>query len=375
MDHSIANDGDPVTYVEFYAGIGGWTMALQQALQSVAPKRRLERLAALDHSDLCLSVLQHNYPSKTMSTVSIEGLSLEHLHHWKATIFVLSPPCQPHTRQHENQKQEFNDPRSKSFLHLCNLLEQMEESNLPRLLLMENVVGFESSASCQRWREVVKSRKYHVAHFHLTPTQVGIPNDRPRYYCVAVRFPNKLSTHVQLETNLQAPPIIQTALWEGQNVVLPPISEFLEDNVDKESLRIPNRLLESRAAWCFDIVTPQDRRSACFTQSYGKFIRGTGSVLWTGDENTRMFQLVPPEEREFHDNWTEGLNLKENLRYFSGQEVARLMGFPLESFSFPADCSLKQQWKLLGNSLNVQVAAGVTQLGLRLMMDSIYGND
>jgi tRNA (cytosine38-C5)-methyltransferase len=240
---------------------------------------------------------------------------------------------------------------------------------------MENVVGFESSASCQRWREVVKSRKYHVGHFHLTPTQVGIPNDRPRYYCVAVRFPNEVSTHVQLEPNLQVPPFIQTALTEGENVELPPISEFLEDNVDKESLRIPNKLLESRAAWCFDIVTPQDRRSACFTQSYGKFIRGTGSVLWTGDENTRMFQLVPPEEREFHDNWNEGLNLKENLRYFSGQEVARLMGFPLESFSFPADCSLKQQWKLLGNSLNVQVAAGVTQMGLRLMIDSIYGND
>lgn len=369
MDHSIANDDDPITYVEFYAGIGGWTMALQQALQNVAPKRRLERLAALDHSDLCLSVLQHNYPSKSISTVSIERLSIEQLHHWKATIFVLSPPCQPHTRQHENQKQELKDPRAQSFLHLCNLLEQMEESNLPQLLLMENVVGFESSASCQRWREALERRKYQVGHFHLTPTQVGIPNDRPRYYCVAVRFPNEVSTHVQLEPNLQVPPFIQTALTEGENVELPPISEFLEDNIDKESLRIPDKILESRAAWCFDIVTPQDRRSACFTQSYGKFIRGTGSVLWSGDENTCMFRLVLPEEREFRDNWNEGLNLKENLRYFSGLEVARLMGFPMGSFSFPADCSLKQQWKLLGNSLNVRVAASVAELGLRLMID------
>ena len=369
MDHSIANDDDPITYVEFYAGIGGWTMALKQAIQNVAPKRRLERLAALDHSDLCLSVLQHNCPSKTITTVSVERLSLEQLHHWKATVFVLSPPCQPHTRQHENQEHELRDPRSKSFLHLCNLLEQIDESNLPRLLLMENVVGFESSASCQRWRAVVASRKYHVGHFHLTPTQVGIPNDRPRYYSIAVRFPSKISAHVHLETNVQYPPIIQTSLLEGQNVVLPPISEFLEDHVDRESLRIPDKLLGSRAAWCFDIVTPKDRRSACFTQSYGKFIRGTGSVLWTGDENTQMFQLVPPEEREFHDNWNEGLHLKDNLRYFSGQEVARLMGIPLESFSFPAGCSLKQQWRLLGNSLNVRVAASVTELGLQLMIE------
>jgi tRNA (cytosine38-C5)-methyltransferase len=242
---------------------------------------------------------------------------------------------------------------------------------------MENVVGFEASGSCQRWRKVLANRNYHVGHFHLQPTQVGIPNDRPRYYCVAVRSPEDgafFKAHVQLETNVQAPPVMQTDIRGSgaeQVVVLPPISEFLDDTTtvdDEDLLRIPDKLLESRASWCFDIVMPHDRRSACFTQSYGKFIRGAGSVLWTGDLDTN-FQLEPPEERQFNSAWKDGLNLKRNLRYFSGREVARLMGFHLKSFSFPDDLSFKQQWKLLGNSLNVQVAASVSELGLRLLMD------
>jgi len=136
-------DDPPVTFVEFYAGVGGWSMALAQALQKCASGRRLERLASLDHSDLCLQVLEHNNPSKERP-FSIEKLTLQQIQEWNANVWCMSPPCQPHTRQHENQKQDLDDPRSRSFLHLCNILEQMEESKLPRLLLMENVVGFES---------------------------------------------------------------------------------------------------------------------------------------------------------------------------------------------------------------------------------------
>lgn len=227
---------------------------------------------------------------------------------------------------------------------------------------------------------MLSQRKYKVAHFHLNPTQVEIPNDRPRYYSVAVRSAGKkqentdsLSNYFSFEADYTIPPLIHTSIPElnvvslDSTVRLAPISEFLDnDNMhNKDSLRIPDKLLESRAAWCFDIVTPEDQRSACFTQSYGKFIRGTGSVLWKSPDTSvsNRFALLPPEEREFHPDWAEGLNLKENLRFFSGTEVSRLMGFD-ESFSFPVDCTLRQQWKLLGNSLNVRVASRIAQLGI-----------
>lgn len=230
----------------------------------------------------------------------------------------------------------------------------------------------------------------------MNPTQVGIPNDRPRYYGVAVlsqdnkhvaanKTGDSLTDYLSFETDLQSPPIMHSSIPELDVVPLDnisnlsPISHFLDDDdttTDKDDLlRIPDKMLQSRAAWCFDIVSPEDRRSACFTQSYGKFIRGTGSVLWepptcNGDDDNACsrFALLPPEEREFNPDWAEGLDLKKNLRYFSGMEVARLMGFDDKVLSFPPDCTLKQHWKLLGNSLNVQVASRIVELCIQKVM-------
>ncbi|XP_039979327.1 tRNA (cytosine(38)-C(5))-methyltransferase-like [Xiphias gladius] len=53
--------------------------------------------------------------------------------------------------------------------------------------------------------------------------------------------------------------------------------------------------------------------------------------------------------------------LKLKLRYFTPREVANLMGFP-QSFSFPDQIPTKQQYRVLGNSLNVVVVAKLLQL-------------
>ena len=146
---------------------------------------------------------------------------------------------------------------------------------------------------------------------------------------------------------------------------LPVLATFLETANDKdETLLVPSKLLASDAAWCFDMVTPNDSRTSCFTQSYGRFIRGTGSVLYMGPPDARL-DLKAPTDREFNVSWKEGLPpLQGYVRYFSGREMANLLGVG-EGFSFPSDCTPKQQRRLLGNSLNVRVAARLCELGLR----------
>ena len=162
-----------LTYLEFYSGIGGWGYALEHACQSINNNKNKndddgsiliqpQLLAAYDHSDLCNSVLLHNHKSpnniiQIMSSNSIsvntnnnkkkrkkqslasqtpiEKLSLETLSSFNANIWCMSPPCQPHTRQHTNQMNEMNDSRSKSFIHLCELLGEMDESSLPQIIL------------------------------------------------------------------------------------------------------------------------------------------------------------------------------------------------------------------------------------------------
>jgi len=151
-----------LTYLEFYSGIGGWGYALEHACRSINNKNKSipllqpQLLAAYDHSDLCNSVLLHNHKSFNMSSISIpastnnkkrkkqqsltsqtpiEKLTLQTLSSFNANIWCMSPPCQPHTRQHTNQINEINDSRSKSFIHLCNMLSEMDESSLPQIIL------------------------------------------------------------------------------------------------------------------------------------------------------------------------------------------------------------------------------------------------
>lgn len=428
---------DTLTYIEFYAGIGGWTMALDEALRSIAETdessviTRPHCAAALDHSDLCLGVYRHNHHKSSSSDpptskraasistrqVSIEKITPEELIECQADVWMMSPPCQPHTRQHSNQSEDLSDPRSNSFLHICHLLEQLPKEHRPGLIMLENVVGFEASGSCQRWRKVLSDCDYAVGHFLLTPTQVALPNDRPRYYSIAVyrgdstkqdpqptkQSPSSsppspsqsslrlsLERYIQQEDDTESPVIPNTAIPElsvlqtdgttgnkDSDHPLPPLRDFLHPESSspayRATLAIPEKIAKRNAAWCFDICTPESTNSACFTSGYGRYVRGTGSVLYTGSNakvSDQFQRRILPEDREFDADWSKELDVSKDLRYFSGREIAHLFGFP-DTFEFSTSCTSKQQWKLMGNSINVRVAARVLELGLRLLRPSI----
>jgi tRNA (cytosine38-C5)-methyltransferase len=86
--------------------------------------------------------------------------------------------------------------------------------------------------------------------------------------------------------------------------------------------------------------------------------------------------LEAPEARSFDADWSKDIDWENDMRYLSGTEIARLMGFPVSDaddgidksfreFSFPSTITVKQQWKLLGNSLNVEVAGKVAEIGIK----------
>jgi tRNA (cytosine38-C5)-methyltransferase len=447
-------------YLEFYAGIGGWNMALQKAVTKInqlsfsndvncstdhdtsndttshVSKITTECCGAFDHSDLCTMVYEHNFVSssddqhrgitvdhnttKQMKAIRIEKLTVsDMIQQYSADIWMMSPPCQPHTRQHTNQLNDMNDSRSNSFLHLCQLLRDIQTTDgtlLPSIVLLENVVGFEKSNSCNIWIETLLQCKYRIAQFILQPIQVGVPNDRPRYYCVAVHcdkfkkgkngnkswvehyfstpsiLDSSIANHETSENSTQREKtesnlVIHTTLEELEVIPeskldldsLPTLVSFLDDtlNADQISeLLISETFLQRPAAWCLDIVTSNSRRTSCFTSSYGKYAKGTGSVLLlTSSQGTasnthidKKFKLLPPEKRQYDPKWMD--DLKQNgytLRYFSGNELIRLFGFT-DTFTFPTNITIKQQWKLIGNSLNVTLTAKIIELALRSTM-------
>ncbi|XP_070784274.1 tRNA (cytosine(38)-C(5))-methyltransferase isoform X3 [Enoplosus armatus] len=306
-------------------------------------------------------------------------------------MILMSPPCQPFTRI--GLQGDIADPRTKSFLYILDLLPRL--CRLPRFILLENVKGFESSSARERLVKTLRECGYTFQEIMVSPTSVGIPNSRLRYYLIAKMSPENFSTKTSSEILDAFPHPAESGSPEQPTVVRPPrpgtcqpeeevlyklettldaqrkmnqnsdlsvrqIQDFLEPQmeVSMEHYLLPPKTL-LRYALLLDIVRPTCRRSVCFTKGYGRYVEGTGSVLQCCTE-TEMESVFRGLDQYSEEERLQRLS-KLKLRYFTPREVANLMGFP-QSFCFPEQIPLKQQYRVLGNSLNVVVVARLLQL-------------
>eukprot|EP00249_Psilotum_nudum_P010144 c22360_g1_i2 orf=217-1389(-) len=352
--------------LEFYSGIGGMRFALEKAR---VPAVVVE---AFDINEIANDVYEHNFGQRPHQG-NIQHLTMQELEKYDANVWLLSPPCQPYTRQ--GLQKDVEDSRAASFLKILQILPFMSRS--PTHVFVENVVGFESSVTHSQLMAILRSSDFVTQEFILTPLQFGIPYSRPRYFCLAKKKPlgflqptfdgQLLYTPCPLQVaGEKLPSKKDSLLTDGthqnqqtrlsQRLIDPviscwPIRNYLEsDMVNFLSFQVPNTLIE-RLGGVFDIVTPDSQRCCCFTKSYVRFVKGTGSFLATKKclkEDLSDFSYVPKD----HDTSKMKDHLKQmELRYFTPREVANLHSFPQE-FSFPDHVTLKQRYALLGNSLS-----------------------
>uniref|UniRef100_A0A8C5HAL9 tRNA (cytosine(38)-C(5))-methyltransferase n=1 Tax=Gouania willdenowi TaxID=441366 RepID=A0A8C5HAL9_GOUWI len=360
--------------LELYCGIGGMHLALKE---SGIPA---QVVAAIDINTTANLIYKHNFPDTPLWNKTIEGIPLEDFDKLSFDAILMSPPCQPFTRI--GLQGDISDPRTKSFLYILDLLPRLLK--LPRLILLENVKGFETSSARGRLVKVLTECGYFFQELMVSPTSVGIPNSRLRYFLIAklssdswptaaiakVRFSHRgLSPVVGAPCPQGAHPVlykvettldVQRKSEQNKDLSVRCIHEFLEPLMEEhisQYLLSPKTLL--RYALLLDIVQPTCRRSICFTKNYGRYIEGTGSVLQCCPDNTidaafTGFDQCSDEEK------LQRLS-KLQLRYFTPREVSNLMGFP-PSFNFPKQISKIQQYRVLGNSLNVVVVSKLLQL-------------
>lgn len=133
-----------------------------------------------------------------------------------------------------------------------------------------------------------------------------------------------------------------------------PLCEYLEDLSGDERTQLLVRPddIRKRTNFTFDVVQSTSKKCSTFTKAYGSHhFFGSGSFLQT----------------EKLDDVYNGTFSNEDLircvpRFFSPTEIAKLHFFPVgKGFSFPEDITLKQKWRLLGNSLNVKVVQIILQ--------------
>ncbi|XP_059771256.1 tRNA (cytosine(38)-C(5))-methyltransferase isoform X4 [Balaenoptera ricei] len=326
-------------------------------------------------------------------------------------MILMSPPCQPFTRI--GLQGDMTDPRTNSFLYILDILPRLQK--LPKYILLENVKGFEVSSTRDLLIQTIGNCGFQYQEFLLSPTsqptapfylQLGIPNSRLRYFLIAklqsvpfpfqapgqvlMEFPQTESEHPQkhaidaekkieekkIEPNicfdsstqcsgkeailfkLETAGEIDRKHQQDSDLSVRMLRDFLEDDIDMNSYFLPPKSL-LRYALLLDIVKPTSRRSTCFTKGYGRYMEGTGSVLQAAEDvqiETIYKSLTNLSQEE---KITRLLMLQ--LRFFTPKEIANLLGFPPE-FGFPEKTTVKQRYRLLGNSLNVQVVAQLIKI-------------
>ncbi|KAH8328402.1 hypothetical protein KR067_008925 [Drosophila pandora] len=325
--------------LELFSGIGGMHYAFQCA------KLEGEVVGAMDVNTVANAVYAHNFGQKTVKTRNIQSLTEKEVTKLNANMILMSPPCQPHTRQ--GLQKDTEDRRSDALTHLCALIP---ECKTLQYILMENVKGFECSQARNQFVDALEEAKFYWREFILTPSQFNVPNTRHRYYCIARK-------HQDFE-------FPGGKIWEempGLKADRQPstkISEIVEEDVESNFL-VPDDVLTKRVL-VMDIIHPTQNRSMCFTKGYTHYTEGTGSAYTplSEEESHRLFKLL--EDTEDAEARLKLLH-QIKLRYFTPREVARLMSFP-EEFTFPDETTNRQKYRLLGNSINVKVVGELIKL-------------
>ncbi|KAL1373697.1 hypothetical protein pipiens_018505 [Culex pipiens pipiens] len=332
------NEQNPSEYrvLELFSGIGGMHYAIRRS------GKPFRVVAAMEINPVANTIYNHNFGPGAAKNSNILSLTPERIDQLGANVILMSPPCQPFTRN--GHFKDVEDRRADPFVHLCDLLDKIPQV---RFVLLENVKGFERSQACEQYKARLTAAGFFFREFILSPHDYGVPNTRHRYYCVAKRTPFEGPT--------------QEIIVKPHNKhvkSLKSISEIVEpddgDHLSRYLLK-PD-LLRKRLA-IMDICTPDSRNSMCFTKAYTHYAEGTGSVYspLAREEFDRIYaQIGLAEDAEEQDRLRASLK----VRYFTPKEVARLMSFP-EGFGFPKGTTDKQCYRVLGNSINVLVVSSL----------------
>jgi len=328
--------GKELRVLELFSGIGG----MHHALDLVGDVE-VQVVAAMDINTVSNAVYKHNCPTTNLLNKNIAGLTQKELLKLSPDAVVMSPPCQPHTRQ--GKQRDTEDPRSSPLAHLANLLPSLPSL---KFLLLENVAGFETSKARDQVKTSLEDEGFECREFLLCPRQIGIPNSRLRYYLLARREKGWGMEGLQKTFHL-LPNVQKEEVQEEETLERYLDQGSIEDLVEEQVLLKRSLLL--------DIVNKDSRQSCCFTAGYTRYSEGTGSVIQERGDREDVYTRAgeAPDDR---------VNIlgELGLRYFSTKEVARLLGFP-SSFSFPPSVGRRARYKALGNSLNVRVVALLLQ--------------
>ncbi|XP_050541022.1 tRNA (cytosine(38)-C(5))-methyltransferase [Daktulosphaira vitifoliae] len=322
--------------IELFSGIGGMHFALKECDLG----KNIEVVLSVDINPVANNVYRHFFPLTNHKELNILKIKPEQINTYNADILLMSPPCQPFTRN--GLVKDINDERTKPFLHIIkNLIPQLKSL---KYILVENVKGFECSITRGELVNSLKQCGFNYREFILSPTHFGICNSRTRYYLLAKKEP--------MDFVITSNEIVCENTWDTNLYKsIKKVSDVLcESGVNLEKYLLNDNIL-LKYHKVLDVVSKDSDRSCCFTRSYSTYVHGTGSIF-SNLEHEKIQKIIK------NDNCDLETLKSLKLRFFTPSEVAKFMCFPISSFPV----SDKKAYQLLGNSVNVYVVSRLINL-------------
>ena len=349
MESLISNENETnknLLVFEFFSGIGGIHDALKQ-INNI----KINQIYPFDINQNANSVYFHNFKIKPFNLL-IESFSLEDYENLVkkniidnkgnniSILWTMSPPCQPFTRQ--GNVKGLKDNRTNAFVHLMDNIF-MKTKYLPDYFFLENVKNFEISEANKMLLDILIEKKFSFIQFLISPLQFNIPNSRLRFYLIASKIKQfSLNDYCNNPNKMIEDPNI---LFKEKILPKSDIQTFInfenkDDQIKNKEYYLSKEILEKKGCLSMDIALLGNYHTNCFTKSYTKLFKGSGSILLIND---KLYK------KELNPSTLFGF-----IRYFTPNEILKLMCFS-ENYSFPKNISDKSKYRLLGNSINVKV--------------------
>lgn len=294
--------------VEFFAGIGGFSVAAKQC--------RIATEVAIDIDATAAKTFRRNLAAPYL-LAEIATLPTSRIEQWSRDLWWASPPCLPFTIKGKRLGE--SDPRSEAFKRLMSAAIELQ----PERLLIENVPGFSDSELVKQWEKRLIASGYSSDWLSVCPTQFGYLNRRRREYWILLR-----PGHARIAADdlvQSVPPAVYTSVDD----VLTELSDEA-----RSLLELPPDIVH-RYRSALSRVDGSTTITACFAAGYGRQWLRSGSYLVEGN----------------------------TLRRFAPREIARLLGFP-DDFVFSSDIELtwaniRTDYRHLGNSVAIGIIIGL----------------
>lgn len=270
----------PYTFIDLFAGLGGFHLALQQlgckCVFASELKEDLRKLYQLNFPEL-----DEKYLKGDITMVDVNDIPSH-------DILCGGFPCQPFSQA--GKRLGFQDEgRGDLFFKICEIIQHHK----PRYIFLENVANLKGHDNGDTWRVIkreLEKLEYYVPEPEiLSPHQFGIPQHRRRIYIVGLRkdlidskdpkpfeFPNE-----KKEKNCDITTIIDSSDTDIQPLALKTLQQLKVWQKFLTELKKRNRAIPRFPIWAMEFDADYEyEEKAPFKRTREELKRWKGKLGW-----------------------------------------------------------------------------------------------